>query len=240
MSGIDTLGKTKNGNDVTLLEWLFMNHDFDEVRALFVNMDSAMKYLHEKGHFIDSFNPANIEILNNSINQIKFLKISSIPVTDVLAKKEYVRDDIFRSTMLQVGYYASCLKYMSPKFLKENFDKFEQFLPEGDIPYYRGIVERNACVYLCDYAQAKRQRDLEDLENMTNEGEGKTTGKSLVKSNGLFKDSVDNTNAKINDRIYSFDENNTSISNAAYVSFFIIPLILAVFGLIFSVLALLS
>ena len=75
-----------------------------------------------------------------------------------------IKEDIFNSSLIQVGIYSKSLKYLNPEFLKENFDDFPQFIPQGDVPYYRGVIQRGASVYFCEFALEKRKRDLEDLE----------------------------------------------------------------------------
>lgn len=217
-------------NNITLAEFISSGYDSEEIRTLFVNMDKAMKYLHEKGFCIDSFNPNRIELLNGALNRIKFTYLDKIPTGSPAVSKEYVRDDIWRSALLQIGIYAKCLNNLNPTFLKENFDRFEMFLPNGDAPYYKGVIERKAAVYFSDYVTEKSRRDLESLEAQLNENDGASKGVSLVKSNGHNLLATDATNKKINDSIYS-DLNG--INNAAYISFFIIPFIVAVLGLLF-------
>ena len=76
------------------------------------------------------------------------------------------------------------MKYLNPDFVKENFDEFAQFIPSGDVPYYRGVIQRGASVYFCEFALEKRNRDLADLEKQLGEGDGK--GKQLMKQFLLF------------------------------------------------------
>ena len=217
-------------NNITLAEWLSSGYSSEEIHTLFVNMDKAMKYLHEKGFCIDSFNPNNIEILNGSLNQIRFMALGHIPVGSAVVNKEYVRDDIGRTALLQIGIYANCLNNLNPSFLKENFERFEMFLPERDIPYYKGVVERRAAVYFSDYVAEKSKRDLEGFEAELNEVGGAGKGVSLVKSNGHSLVGNDTTNKKINDSIY---RDLNGINNSAYISLVAIPFIIAVLGLLF-------
>ena len=223
-----------NNDNVTLAEWLAFGYSLEDLRTLFVNMDKAMKYIHGKGYCIDSFNPRKIEILNGALNQIRYEDLSEISGDNPAVVKEYVRDDIGRSALLQIGIYANCLNNLNPTFLKENFERFEMFLPEGDVPYYKGVVERRAAVYFSDYVNEKSRRDLESLEAELNEVGGTGKGVSLVKSNGHSLMGADTTNKKINDSIY---RDLNGISNAAYISFFIIPFIVAVLGLLFVIIA---
>ena len=104
------------------------------------------------------------------------------------------------------------------------------FLPEGDIPYYKGVVERRAAVYFSDYVAEKNKRALEGLETELNEVGGAGKGVSLVKSNGHSLVGNDTTNKKINDSIY---RDLNGINNSAYISLVAIPFIIAVLGLLF-------
>lgn len=217
-------------NNITLAEWLSSGYSSEEIHTLFVNMDKAMKYIHGKGYCIDSFNPRKIEILNGALDQIRYEDLSEISDDNPAIVKEYVRDDIGRSALLQIGIYANCLNNLNPTFLKENFERFEMFLPEGDVPYYKSVVERRAAVYFSDYVNEKSRRDLESLEAELNEVGGTGKGVSLVKSNGHSLIGNDTTNKKINDSIY---RDLNGINNSAYISLVAIPFIIAVLGLLF-------
>ena len=64
-------------------------------------------------------------------------------------------------------------------------------------------------------------------------------GNALVKSNGhSLLGNNDATNRKINDGIYS--QLGRKNDNAAYVSFFIVPFVVAMIGVIFAILVLLT
>lgn len=232
-------------NSITLLEWLSAtSYTEDDLHTLFVNMDSAMKYIHEKGFCIGSFNPTKVEILDDSLQKIKFDSLIPMDTDSYVVKKEYVREDIGRSALLQIGIYSNCLQYLNPTFLKENFKQFETFLPEGDIPYYKGVIERNASVYFVDYTVERRKRDLEALEREVNgnSNSNETTGvginKARVYSNGhSILNTYDSTNSKINDSIY---KNLKGMSDTAYISFLVVPFIVGILGFIFTLLGLLA
>lgn len=232
-------------NSVTLLEWLSVtSYTEDDLHTLFVNMDSAMKYIHEKGFCIGSFNPTKVEILDDSLQKIKFDYLIPMDTDSPLVKKEYVKEDIGRSALLQIGIYSNCLQYLTPDFLQDNFKQFETFLPERDIPYYKGVVERNAGVYFVDYTEERRKRDLEDLEKEVggdaNSGHeaSNSINKTRVYSNGhSVLGNYDSTNSKINDSIYG---NLKKMSDSAYISFLVVPFIVGILGFIFTLLVLLA
>lgn len=223
-------------NDISLSSFLTSGEiDMERLRSLFINMDSAMKYIHNKGYFIDSFDPDDIHILNNSLAQIRFDELSAMP-NDFVTKKAIVKENIKISSFLQIGIYANCLQYLNPSFLKSNFDDFAQFLPEGDVPYYRGIIERDASVYFSEYALEKRRRDLEALEN---ELGGQEAGRALVKSTpaGALYQPGDTMNTKVNDNIY---KQLANMSDAAFVSFLVIPCVLIIISIVMVVVTLLA
>ena len=146
----DCSKKIKESSHITLRDWLINYYNSGDLGLLFANLDSAMKYIHNKGYCIRSFNPRDVEILNNSLNQIRFNSLMLMP-DDFSSRKSVVREDINKLVFLQIGIYAKCLNSLNPAFLKKNFNDFATFLPEDIVPYYRGVVERDASVYLVDY-----------------------------------------------------------------------------------------
>ena len=215
-----------NASHITLRDWLIYYYDKDSLAVLFANMDSAMKYIHNKGYCIQSFNPVDIEILNSSLSQIKFNHLMEMS-SDFLSQKTIIKEDIGKSAFLQIGIYAKCLDKLNPSFLKENFDKFSSFLPNDVVPYYRGVIERNASVYLGDYLQEKTKREIEALDR---EVGGLSSDKKLVKSNfagKLFE--YDSMNTAVNDSIYKQLNSN---QESAFVRFLALPFLLIVLGLI--------
>jgi hypothetical protein len=152
-----------NNERIKLSDWLKLGHTDEEIRLAFFSMDCTMKYLHQKGYAIETFRPEEIEILNDSVDEIKYNTLVALDPSD----RERVHNDIYRSAFLQVGIYTNCLNYMKPQFLKDNFDSFATFLPEGDEPYYRGIIERGASVYFSDFALEKEKRDYMALSEQT-------------------------------------------------------------------------
>ncbi len=218
---------TDNSSSISLNDYLASSYNEKEFDDFCVNADAAMKYLHNKGYHICSFNPEHIELVNGDVNLVRFDYLDRLP-NDSMEKKEIIKKDISRSVMLQIGIYSNCLNYLKPDFLKNNFSEFSQFLPEDNIPYYRGVVERGASVYLIDYLLEKKKRDYDNLEkeldssNNTNE-----RGKKLVKSNGIFAD-YDTMNTGVNDNIYK--SLSGGLSDAAFTTLLIIPIILTVIG----------
>ena len=213
----------------SLDSWIKSFRDEEEMREIFLNMDRAMKYLHDRGYCVKSFDPRNIYILNNALDQIK-LDIIPLP-EDYALKKQYIKEDIYNSSFIQIGLYSKCLPYLKKDFLKSNFDRFSEFLPEGDIPYYRGVIDRGASVYFCEYAMEKANRDLANLEK---ELAGEGMGLSVPKPKNAMGDV--NVNTRINDGIY---KQLSGKREAAFVSLLLFPTALLVVGVIIALISLL-
>ena len=199
---------------VTLEQWVKDHYSEEELRSIFLNMDRALKYIHDHGYCIEVFYPTYIKVLNGDDNYIQFNKLIELS-SDPSIRREMVKEDIFNSSLIQIGMYSKSLKYLTPEFLKENFDNFAQFLPDGDIPYYRGVIQRGASVYLCEFAVEKRNRDLQELEKELGEDKEKT----LVK----YPKEEDITNKKVNDVIY---RQINGMKDAAFINLLLIPTII--------------
>ena len=98
----------------SLDSWIKSFRDEEEMREIFLNMDRAMKYLHDRGYCVKSFDPRNIYILNNSLNQIK-LDIIPLP-EDYAIRKQYIKEDIYNSSFIQIGLYSKCLPFLNKDF----------------------------------------------------------------------------------------------------------------------------
>ena len=142
--------------------------------------------------------------------------------------KEMIREDIFRSSVIQIGLYTNSLNHLNPGFLKENFDSFAEFLPAGDVPYYRGIIQRGASVYYCEIMLEKDKRDLEDLRKQFGEEEKPSENQPVF---------VLAINKKENDLIY---RQINGAEEAAFMNIALIPIILLVLVALIMCLVLLT
>ena len=200
-----------------LLEWVKMHRSEESIKKVFLNMDIALKYIHEHGYCIEVFYPTQIQILNQDPDYIQFdhlMELSSDPVT----RKGMIKEDIFRSSLIQIGIYTNTLKSLTPSFLREHFDELSRFVPEGDVPYYRGVVQRGASVYLSEYAAEKAHRDLEQLNK-------ELQGMGEKESTPTHFESEPLTNDKINDAIY---KQINGMKDVAFISYLLIPTIILV------------
>lgn len=218
------MNERKNYSSVTLSDWLQEGHTEDEVRETFLYLDSAMKYIHDRGYCVKSFHPDKINILNGSNHQIMFDTILQMPnrtKDDIIEQDKLKREDVLFSSILQIGLYSSCLPYLTPDVAKEHFDELATALPESDAPYYRGIIERGAFVYFTDFEKERLRREREKMEEeMKNE-----LGSSKVipfKSNPAELNTMF-SNEKINSKIY-----RQINREAAFLRFALYPLLMTV------------
>lgn len=216
---------------IPLDEWISMHSEEDELRSLFLNLDLALKYIHEHGYCVEVFYPSVIEVLDNKPNHIRFRKLMELS-KDSNRRREMIKEDIFNSTFIQIGIYSNSLKYLKPDFLKENFDSFIQFLPSEDVPYYRGVVQRGASVYFSEYANEKRNRDLTTLENQLGDNGG--SSHQMIKSNGRFAGVEPITNDRINDSIY---RQINGLNDSAFVHALIIPTVVFITLFLFALIS---
>ena len=221
-----------NNNEVesvTLLEWVNSHRSEDEMRSLFLNMDRALKYIHEHGYCIDVFYPTEINVLNNDDKYIQFKKLVELS-KDYEIAKEMKREDIYRSSVIQIGLYTNSLNHLNPEFLKEQFDSFAQFIPQDDVPYYRGVIQRGASVYYCEYSLERRKRDLEDLEKQLGEE------KNVTPINNPSDAEI--INKKVNDQIY---RQINGMSEAAFLNIALIPIfVMIILSIIMVVMVILN
>lgn len=236
-------GKYKK-NVIMLSTWLDNPHSQEELRNLFINMDVAMKFIHDRGYCIKSFSPDQIEVLNNSLQQIKYNAVLLMP-DDYKDRKELIREDIFSSAYLQIASYVNSTAHqysnrsitqfvntLNPSFLKNNFESFEVFLPEQDILYYRSIIRNGKSVYLNEYVIEEQNRSLNSANENFDNGNSNQNSKKFVKTNGTGIDYYDQ-NSQINNSIYSQLNNG----DAAFVNFIIFPVIVTSLGLVLMTVA---
>lgn len=221
--------KKKREDAISLNAWVRSFRDDEEMREIFLNMDRAMKYLHERGYCVRTFDPNYINILNNATNQIK-LETLEMP-KDQVEQRKIIKEDIYNSSFVQIGLYSNCLAYLNKDFLKSNFDEFSRFVPEGDIPYYRGVIDRGASVYFSEYATEKVNRDIAALEESVAGVAG--VQKSITPQKRRYDDT--GINDRINDSIYG--DISKGRREAAFISFMLFPTAILVLGMILTVIA---
>ena len=217
---------TEDYESMSLSDWVMSHPSEEDMRSVFLNLDRALKYIHDHGYCIEVFHPSAIEVLNNDDEYIQFKRLMELP-NDSVTRKQMVKEDIFNSSFIQIAMYSNSLKYLTPEFLKDNFDSFTQFVPAGDIPYYRGVIQRGASVYFCEFALEKRNRDLEELEKELGEIADEAE-KQYIKNN------VSITNDSVNDLIY---KQINGLKDRAFISWLLVPTVLLGMLLLFAIIS---
>lgn len=225
------MNNNDNNNMISLPQWINVHYDDNSKQTLFLNMDRALKYINDHDYMVDDFSPSKIYVLFNDSQYIWFSSTSPLP-DDFYERDECVKKNIYDSSVLHVKLYyyskglgldlESYLKKFDSSFLIEHLDDFFQFVPSSDIPYYRGVLQRNAGVYLCEFSLEKGKRELVSL--------GKDVGETINTDN-FQQESL--TNDFINKYIYSYLSKQKK--NAAFSYFLIIPTIIFFVALIVEI-----
>lgn len=209
---------------IKLRDWFRQETNEEQLKKLFYNMSSTMKYIHSYDYYISNFNPSEIEINNlEKLSPIQYNQLNKMSEED---DQSIIQRDIFVLALMQVGVYTNTLENINAQFVKENFNEFEVFLPEDDVPYLRGVIQRNSPVYYCDYINEKNNREVERLEKEAGVlvGENGGMGIQKKKATAIGTAMADKETAKL----YSSLEEK----QAAFTSFLILPLAMIWLGLL--------
>ena len=205
-----------------LRDWFRQETKEEQLRKMFYNMSSTMKYIHSYDYYISSFNLSEIEINNlETLSPIQYNQLNKMSEED---DSKLINHNIFVLALMQVGAYTNNLDTLNAQFVKENFNEFEMFLPESDIPYLRGVIQRNSPVYYCDYIDEKNKREIEKLEAETGGPTTLEAGRQKSKATAVGTAMADKDTAKL----YS----NLEDKQAAFTSFLILPLSMIWLGLL--------
>ena len=137
-------------NYISLADWVSMHDSMEEKRELLLNADIALKYLNSNGIKVESFDFNDIFIVDDNLREIKFNVISNLGnVTDA-----DIRSNIYNEAKLALYLYLYPCDVIDDNFFKSHFKDFSFAFPEGDIPYYQGVVERGASVYFNEIGRA--------------------------------------------------------------------------------------
>lgn len=213
---------------VTLKDWLRQPHTMEEYQSLFMVMDMTMHYIHNKGYGIltkkgrdgyPELDTSRVRILDGKVPRVFF---PDIDVVEPSYQKQLVHDNIYSNAYTAIKAYSNFNEELNHRFLKENFKEFELFLPEDDIPYYRGIIERDASVYYAEYVQKRIEKQIEKEEGVL---QGEARSNSLSKSTEIGK--------AIASQYSQLDSSNI----AAFVHLYIFPAIIIFLSLIIPIIA---
>lgn len=209
---------------IRLRDWFRQEANEEQLKKVFYNMSSTMKYIHSFDYYISNFNPSEIEINNlETLSPIQYNQLNKMNDDD---DQDIINRDIFVLALMQVGVYTNTLDTLNAQFVKENFSEFEIFLPEDDVPYLRGVIQRNSPVYYCDFVNEKNKREIEKLEMESGVSMGEVGGMGIQKkkTTAIGTAMADKETAKL----YSGLEEK----QAAFTNFLILPLAMIWLGLV--------
>ena len=183
---------------ITTLESFLANCDsssdkgMDELKKLFLSLDKKMYIYHQNNYAITSFRlqdimvGSNLDDTGNVIYDVGFSKYSEMDSND----SQIIQKNIFYAGCLAVGVYNNCLSYIdpdNPTFLKSNFNLFAENMPAEVVPYYRGVIERDATVYLNSFEQMRRKREI-DVMKMQAEVDKQQEKKTIISNPKSIRD----------------------------------------------------
>lgn len=208
---------------IKVRDWFSYETNEEQLHKLFYNMSVTMKYIHSYDYYISSFNLSEIEIVNpDTLTPIKYNCLDKLEVDDDFEK---INRNIYLLALLQVGVYTNTLNNLNEKFIKENFNEFENFLPEKDVSYLRGVIQYNRPVYYCDYVNEKNKREIEALEKEAGVDGSNAIGMKKVKSTSIGVAYADESTQSL---YSSLDE-----KQSAFVTFLILPILMVMLGVMF-------
>lgn len=215
-----------NENEKTLKEWQEDYHDISEYQKLFYVMDKTMKNVHQYQYYITNFNPSVITVGTDKNNQEYVVYQSMDKISDADDVDDIIKKNIYNDAFLQVGLYSETLDYLTPQFLKDNFDRFTLFLPEKDVPYYRRVLLQHASFYYSDFKSMQNEQMAQQLESSL-ENDASSKGQS----NGGNAPSLGTTKQKstMAGRLFSADDDNKM---AAFAQYYVLPFIVIALSLL--------
>ncbi len=216
---------------LNLKEWLETNHEIESRQKLFYNMSRTMNYIHDRDYYIKSFNLKEIEILNpEKLSPIRYDTVVRMPKE---YKDQIIREDIYNLAFIQISAFANIkIENLKPIYLKENFSEFQKYLPQMDVPYLQGIIERGAGIYYYEYIDKRNKQELERLQRET-DSEINNSSRSISNSLGIQKTKTTAVGKSMVDsdtkKLYG---DLVDTKQAAFVSFLIFPVSLILLGII--------
>ncbi len=141
--------------------------DLEEIKKFFLAFDKRMKLYHEQGYIITSFRLQDIIVFETLIDGNHAYDVDFKYYTEHENTNVTVKNNIFYSACLAVGVYNNCLSYINPnkpQFLKNNFYLFAENIPNDVVSYYRGVIERDAEVYLTEFVTTSKQQEIDRMK----------------------------------------------------------------------------
>ena len=212
---------------MNMQEYFYAYPSNDRRQKMFSGFHGTMKFLHGNGYVSENMHPSMIIVLDEDAKHIRIVRIAKMPDDmDIAERKRLVQEDIKNAVIVQIGLFTGTLPYLRGNrddilnFFKEQFDEIAQFFPEGDAPYYRGVLN-GAVVYYCDFFLKKKEIEFNNLQQQT--------GKVIQ---GDFLQGSREAVNKAAGEVYPFVK-----KDAAFIYMLIIPTVVVVLITIFAIIS---
>lgn len=212
---------------MNMQEYFYAYPSNDRRQKMFSGFHGTMKFLHGNGYVSENMHPSMIIVLDEEAKHIRIVRIAKMPDDmDMAERKRLVQEDIKNAVIVQIGLFTGTLPYLRGNrddilnFFKEQFDEIAQFLPDGDAPYYRGVLN-GAVVYYCDFFLKKKEIEFNNLQQQT--------GKVIQ---GDFLQGSREAVNKAAGEVYPFVK-----KDAAFIYMLIIPTVVVVLITIFAIIS---
>lgn len=215
---------------MNMQEYFYTYPSNDRRQKMFSGFHGTMKFLHENGYVSENMHPSMIIVLDEDAKHIRIVRIAKMPDDmDMAERKRLVQEDIKNAVIVQIGLFTGTLPYLRGNrdgilnFFKEHFDEIAQFFPEGDAPYYRGVLN-GAVVYYCDFFIKKKEIEFNNLQQQT--------------GNVIQGDFLQGSREAVNKaagEVYPFVKN--AKRDAAFIHMLIIPTVVVVLITIFAIIS---
>ncbi len=209
----------------TLKEWQEHYHTTEEYQQLFYTMDLTMKTLHQYNYQITNFNPTNITVGTNENEQTYIMYQQVAPLNSNQSLTD-IHQNMYNFAFLQVGIYSNTLDYLTPTFLKDNFDRFTIFLPQDDVSYFRKLLVQKGHFYYSDYKNAQNEQKLAVLnkEMAEDTAQGKAQHRAQTK-----------TKATAAGKLYGLPDEKEGMG--AFVQYYLLPFLIFSLSLLIPLIA---
>ena len=81
----------RNYESCNLDEWIKIHSSENDMKELFLNMDKALKYIHEHDYCINDFSPTQIDVLENRPDYVQFVSLIQLSPDPIRKKKRYAQ-----------------------------------------------------------------------------------------------------------------------------------------------------
>ena len=199
--------------------------DLDEIKNFFLSFDKKMKMYHENGYVITSFRLQDIIVYESNNDGHNVYDVDFKYYTEKENTNVTMRENIFYSACLAVGVYNNCLSYINPdkpNFLKNNFYLFAENIPSDVVSYYRGVIERDAEVYLTEFVTTSKQQEIDRMKREMDAEAQKEAELQKNKDVPKPKSSIQN--------------DTWGTSDAAFSSVALFPIIFSILGILIPIL----